>query len=356
MQIYFTFYIIRVVLSKGGLVRGNLFAKNIMDKKYIKGFVFGVVCITQFMQCTVLTNGLHMGKILSTIFRSEEEKKNTSITKAGQAQQAYIKLLCVDFYSLFKRAKSDVEDCVNIYLPKSLTSSAIWNTKYATNEGYSMISFDDKKPDPDPSIVLKLEYSGSGIEHIDPAVLNAIRNSLYRPKEFKNLIVDCLEKDYKVVIFASIKYPHFIPIVLQHVIGFDKDKLSNVCIVWNGQDANGMDQPYEHIKFAERLMGLRKDQVGRGLVVSSSLGNAVIDLSSNIDYILYGIALEKSSGLSAASSYWSNISTFEEQRYRLIQKAQARGWTTKALNNQIWDVAKKRLKPYNRLEHWSSML
>ncbi|TSJ80990.1 MAG: hypothetical protein NMK33_00390 [Candidatus Cardinium sp.] len=113
-----------------------------MDRKYIKGFVFALVCITQFMQCTVLTKGLHMGNCM----RIMGMNPINAIKKAGQAQQEYIKLLCVDFYSLFKQAKGDVEDCVNIHLPKSLTASTTWNTKYRSDD-YFIISFGNIKAD-----------------------------------------------------------------------------------------------------------------------------------------------------------------------------------------------------------------
>ncbi|TSJ80991.1 MAG: hypothetical protein NMK33_00395 [Candidatus Cardinium sp.] len=203
---------------------------------------------------------------------------------------------------------------------------------------------------------LKLEYSGPGIENnIEPGALAAIRKTLYHPKEFKDLIINCLAKNCKVVVFAAIQYPHFIPIVLEPVIGFTKEQLSNIGIVYNGEDANAACQPYKHIKLAEELMGLQKDQRGNGLVISSSLGNPITDLSSNIDYILCRMDLEKSGNASSACSLWSRISAFEEQRYALMQKAKADEWTLEKLQNEIWDKVKKHLRPYTRLKYWVNL-
>ncbi|MEF2229067.1 MAG: hypothetical protein V3581_03480 [Candidatus Cardinium sp.] len=83
-----------------------------------------------------------------------------------------------------------------------------------------------------------------------------MRDNLYEPKGFQELVNHFLQRNYKMIIYASIEYPAFIPMVLTHGIGVPKEQVDNMCIVFN--DYNEIDKQNsfmcaEHIRHVERL-------------------------------------------------------------------------------------------------------
>ncbi|WP_419241444.1 hypothetical protein [Cardinium endosymbiont of Nabis limbatus] len=263
-----------------------------------------MVCIIQLMQCTMLRPGLYGNGLVKCAhgLRGVEE--------VGQEKQESVNILCIEFYSLFKEGRLGLEP----YFPKG-------QVKYSSND-YFTIFPDERVTRVYKRIVLKPQGT-LDTECIDRELLAEIkRDRLYDPEGFKELITDCLQKNYKVVIFASIAYPDCIPIVLEET-GLSQEQLSNICIVCNGEDENlGAAQDYKYIQYAEWLCNLKKGQEGNGLVVSSSWRGPLTHSDFAIDYKLWTVVLEsESSKHAAAASYWRVIRASEAERYSQMQKA-----------------------------------
>ncbi|WP_114910105.1 hypothetical protein [Cardinium endosymbiont of Sogatella furcifera] len=170
-------------------------------------------------------------------------------------------------------------------------------------------SYDNIQTVQDGCMVLYTQY--------DQAVLAQIKDNLCDPEGFRQLVIDCLQKNCKVAIFASIEYPLCIPILLEHGIGLTKEQLSNICMIYNGYDANKNDayNCYRFIKYIEHCMKLT-DIKGRGLVVSSLRDRLLIEVDSKIDYAFYvNVGSEDRSGsLSSGFPSWREVRSFEEER------------------------------------------
>ncbi|WP_162789968.1 hypothetical protein [Cardinium endosymbiont of Sogatella furcifera] len=320
-----------------------------MGRRYINILV--LIGITQLMQCVFLSKGLYID--------STEVGQNhlSKICKKDDlAKQGYPNLLCLEFNALFQRGREGLEK-VLIKCPKACmnglhTSDDRYNVTYfIISDGYIKALDYNSRP-------LDTSYPRIDVDHIDEELLKKMRDSLYEPNSFQALINHYLQRNYKVIMYASIEYPAFISMVLIHGIGFPKEQVDNMCIVFNDYNAIHKQNSFmcaEHIKHAERLIFINHISSNKpvyGLVVSSYNPDAKLIERADCDYAFIRIdptyqsnhsvptsrkkfskyvpkslrkflkSKNRCGDSSVVVSYWDKIKQFEETRGELMQKAE----------------------------------
>ncbi|WP_342265121.1 hypothetical protein [Cardinium endosymbiont of Philonthus spinipes] len=291
------------------------------------------------------------------INRLSTDQDGSSIEVVNHLQQEYLKLCCVEFARLFQKGREGLEKAMIKYLKTSMhglnSLSNRYNADYLIiSDGYIKVLDHNFRP-------LDTLYPRIDVGHIDEESLKGMRDNLYDPNGFKELMHHFLQANYKVIIYTSIEYPDFIPIVLSHGIGLTKEQIDAICIVFNNYNPINKLNNFmcsEHIWHAEQLIRINPINHNKpvyGVVVSSYSPDPKLLQRADCDYAFIRISpiihqssnsvltssnrfsryfpkklqmFFKSESRCSASppvvSLWDKVKQFEERRCGLIQKAE----------------------------------